>query len=115
MFGWHYQPQEPHQRDERLKLVFDYYKHLATLTIGTAVVFLAINQAVRLEPWFVVPPLLVFAFSALLALLSMVGIIAEIGSNSSGRRRTWWPLMLELATGMYMAGLSTLVVIAVIT
>jgi hypothetical protein len=118
VFGGPNQPQEQHRRDERLKLIFDYRKHLATLTIGTAVVFVAINQVLRLQPPFVVAPLLLFAISALLTLFSMVGVIAEIGSaltqessRSSDRRWAWWqvldwPVMLGLATALYMGGYS---------
>ena len=113
--------QDPRKREERLKLAFDYSKNLTTLIVGTAVVLVAISQAAGLQPLQIVGSLVFFAIAAMLTLYSMMGLIHEIGSdsyNSEYNLRSWWrwmswPILLELATGLYLNGVILLFVFAI--
>jgi hypothetical protein len=114
--------QAQHRRKEQLKLYFECFKHQATLAVATAVVFVALYQAIRVPFVFMIGPMGLLVVSVVLSSMGMYGVVEEIGKathdatrgmNARGWR--YWtrlPILLQMSVSTFLAAFSVFIVAA---
>jgi hypothetical protein len=114
--------QAQHRREEQLKLYFECFKYQATLAVATAVVFLALYQAIRVPFVFMIGPMGLLVVSVVLSSMGMYGVAEEIGKathdatrgmNARGWRSwTRLPFLVQTCVSTFLAAFSVFIVAA---
>jgi hypothetical protein len=88
--------------NELLDRHFDLFKHLTTLDSGAVLATLVIYREVGMEKADLIPPLLSFGFSLVIALIGSYGIAQGAYVSYNDQRPPRW--MLGLSVGMFASG-----------
>jgi predicted cobalt transporter CbtA len=85
---------DAHERraEEYVKLCFEIFKHLTTLSTAGALVVLAVYREISIETWLVTLTLILFGLTVLTCVMSMTlaaGYFADTSTRASERQLMW--------------------------
>jgi len=95
--------QERHT-EEFVKLCFEVFKHLTTLSTAGALVILALYSEISIQPWLVALTLALFGITILISLLSMIACTGYFSTSGSWPSKGTLGWSMAGASGSFMVG-----------